>query len=289
MPRPRPTIAVLAGLLAATCASCTAGAARTVKPEAKPTPAPTSAVDRLKPAGTIKVGITFDQPGFGLKPSAGAEPTGFDVDIAKMVVARLGIQANKIQWVETVSKNTEKFLRDGTVDMVVATYPITDARRVVVGQAGPYDVTGVQILVPKNNGTISGVRNAIGKKICSVQGSSGIRVFQQTTGTAPLAKDTYSECIDLMLAGKVDAVAAYGDILLGYVRRDPDHLKIVGDTLDEGRFGIGYKKGDTRFCQLITKTLSDAFKNGTWKAAYERNLGVKGIDPPPPPTLDPCL
>lgn len=289
MARPRPTIAVLAGLLAATCASCTADAARIVKPEAKATPTPASAVDRLKQAGTIKVGITFDQPGFGLKPSADAQPTGFDVEIAKMVAVRLGIPANKIQWVETVSKNTEKFLREATVDMLVATYTITDARRVVVGQAGPYDVTGVQMLVPKNNRTIGGVQNAIGKKVCSVQGSSGIRVFQAATGAAPLAKDTYSECIDLMLAGKVDAVAAYGDILVGYVRRDPDHLKIVGDTLDEGRFGIGYKKGDTPFCQLITKTLSDAFKNGAWKAAYERNLGVKGINPPPPPTLDPCL
>ena len=83
MRRSRPAIAVLAALLAATCASCTTDAAPVVKPEATATPTPTSAVDTLTRAGTIKVGIPFDEPGFGFKPSAAAEPTGFDVDIVR--------------------------------------------------------------------------------------------------------------------------------------------------------------------------------------------------------------
>ena len=46
-----------------------------------------------------------------------------------------------------ISANREPFLQNGTVDFVIASYSITDERRQVVGQAGPYYVTGQSLLV----------------------------------------------------------------------------------------------------------------------------------------------
>ena len=45
----------------------------------------------LADAGTIKVGVKYDQPGLGFKDAASDIPTGFDVEIAKLLVADLGI------------------------------------------------------------------------------------------------------------------------------------------------------------------------------------------------------
>ena len=66
----------------------------------------------LAEKGTISVGVKFDQPGLGFKGAADDVPTGFDVEIAKLLVASLGIDpdSDKVNWVETVSDNREPFL-----------------------------------------------------------------------------------------------------------------------------------------------------------------------------------
>ena len=54
-----------------------------------------------------------------------------------------------MKYIETISDNREPFLEDGKVDLVLASYSITDERRAVVGQTGPYMITGQQLLVPR--------------------------------------------------------------------------------------------------------------------------------------------
>ena len=75
---------------------------------------------RLNEAGAITIGTKFDQPLFGLAGPDGT-PVGFDVEIAKLIAAKLGIAPENITWIETVSKNREPFVQSGEVDIVVAT------------------------------------------------------------------------------------------------------------------------------------------------------------------------
>jgi glutamate transport system substrate-binding protein len=53
---------------------------------------------RLSEAGKLTVGTKFDQPGFGLQGLDG-DPAGFDVEIAKLIAAELGIGADDIEYV----------------------------------------------------------------------------------------------------------------------------------------------------------------------------------------------
>ena len=99
---------------------------------------------KLASAGKITIGTKFDQPLFGQKGLDG-KPVGFDVEIGKLIAAKLGIPADKIEWVETVSANREPFIKQGKVDIVVATYTINDKRKrgrqlrrpVLRGRPGP--------------------------------------------------------------------------------------------------------------------------------------------------------
>ena len=75
----------------------------------------------------MKIGIKFDQPGLGLKK--GSEYSGFDVDVATFVAKELGTDAGDITWVQAPSAQRENLIANGQVDMVVATYSITDARK----------------------------------------------------------------------------------------------------------------------------------------------------------------
>ena len=119
-------------------------------PVAKPSFAAGTRMADIAAAGKITIGTKFDQPLFGLKGLSG-KPEGFDVEIAKLIAAKLGIAEDKITFVESVSANREPFLQQKKVDMVVATYTINDKRDKVVDFAGPYFVAGQDILVAKGN------------------------------------------------------------------------------------------------------------------------------------------
>ena len=243
---------------------------------------------KLNEAQSVKIGTKIDQPGLGFKKAGADAPEGFDVEMAKIVAAKLGIPVDKIEWVETVSDNREPFLDNGTVDLVFASYSITDERRQVVGQAGPYYVTGQQLLVRKDDDSITGPDDLDGKKVCSVEGSTSIKTVEEEYGASPVPFATYSECVQQLLSESVDAVTTDGAILLGYASENPDKLKVVGDAFSEERYGIGFKKDDTEMCEFLNKTLEESFEDGSWEEAFSSTLGEAGVEAPETPTADPC-
>ena len=237
-------------------------------------------------SGKITIGVKFDQPGIGFKGATDDAPKGLDPEIGKILAASLGIAPEDITWKETISDNREPFLQSGTVDLVIASYSITDDRRQVVGQAGPYYVTGQQLLVKKGS-DIQSVDDINGKEVCSVTGSTSLDNVE-AKGAKPRGFDTYSECVDQVLNGSVDSMTTDGAILLGYVAEHPDELEVVGDPFSEERYGVGYSKKYPEMCQWITDTIKKAEDDGTWAKAFEATLGKSGVDTPEPPQMDPC-
>lgn len=243
----------------------------------------------LNESGSVKIGVKFDQPGLGYKdPAKGDTPEGFDIEVAKYVASKLGIEASSIEWVEAVSANREPFLQNGTVDLVIASYSITDKRKEVVGQAGPYYVTGQQLLVAKDDDSIKGPEDLTGKGVCSVDGSTSIKTVAEKFGASPKPAGTYSECVQALLNGTVDAVTTDGSILLGYAAENPDKLKVVGEAFSEERYGIGYKKDDADMCEFLTDSINEMIDDGSWAKSFGATLGLSGVETPEPPKTDAC-
>lgn len=240
----------------------------------------------LAESGSVIIGVKFDQPGIGFKGATDDEPEGFDPEMGKILAASLGIDDDDITWTETISDNREPFLQSGEVDLVIASYSITDERRQVVGQAGPYYVTGQQLLVGTDS-DIESVDDVKGQEVCSVTGSTSLDNIK-AEGAKPRGFDTYSECVDQVLDGTVDAMTTDGAILLGYAAQHPDELKVVGEPFSEERYGIGYAKDRPEMCQWINDTLTKSFEDGTWEEAFNDTLGQAGVDAPAQPELDEC-
>jgi len=240
----------------------------------------------LAESGEITIGVKYDQPGIGFKGAADDVPVGFDPEIGKILAASLGIPAEDITWKETISDNREPFLESGEVDLVIASYSITDERRAIVGQAGPYYVTGQQLMVPADS-DIDSLDDVEGTEVCSVTGSTSLENIE-AEGATPRGFDTYSECVDQVLNGTVDAMTTDGAILLGYVAENPDELKVVVEPFSEERYGVGYSIDRPEMCQWISDTITGAYDNGDWESAFEATLGESGVDTPEPPEFDAC-
>ncbi len=250
----------------------------------KPTFEAGTTMAKLADAGTITIGTKFDQPLFGLKGPSG-DPVGFDVEIGKIIAAALGISADNIKWVETVSKNREPFIENGTVDIVVATYTINDKRKEVISFAGPYYNAGQDILVLAGNPEgITGPEDLAGKDVCSVAGSTSEKNIAEY-GVNLITTDTYSNCLEPLRSGKVIAVTTDNVILAGLADQNAGEFEVLSNPFTEEPYGIGLAHDDDAFRDFINDVLEKSYADGSWKAAWEATAG-KVLKTPEPPAVD---
>jgi glutamate transport system substrate-binding protein len=244
---------------------------------------------RLAEQGTIRIGTKFDQPGLGNINLETDEPEGFDIEIGKIVAGKLGIEPDDIEWVETVSANREAFIVNDRVDLVIATYTINDERKEQVDFAGPYYVAGQDLLVAEDDDSINGPDDLAGKRVCAATGSTPIQNIRENYPEAePVEFDTYTECVDQLEAGQIDAVSTDDIILAGYAA-DPKYegkFRVVGETFSEEPYGIGLKKGDDQWRDFLNDTLEESYEDGSWEEAFDATLGASGVEAPEPPPVD---
>jgi glutamate transport system substrate-binding protein len=239
----------------------------------------------------LKIGIKFDQPGLGLKK--GSDYTGFDVDVAKYVAKELGTDAATITWVQAPSAQRETLISTGQVDMVVATYSITDARKEKVSFAGPYFIAGQDLLVRADDTSITGPDTLKGKKLCSVTGSTSAQKVKDAYPGVQLQEfATYSQCLPALANKGVDALTTDDTILAGFASQ-PEYagkFKVVGKPFSEEKYGIGLKKGDTATCEKVNAAITKMVSDGSWQKALDANLGPAGYKPGTgnPPTPAAC-
>lgn len=240
----------------------------------------------------VRIGIKFDQPGLGFRD--GSEYTGFDVDVARYVAAELGYTEDQITWVEAPSAQRENLLSTGQVDMIFATYSITDARKATVAFAGPYFVAGQDLLVAADDTDITGPEALEGKNLCSVTGSTSAQRIKDdyAAGVNLLEQPGYAECVTALVAGAVDAVTT-DDIILAALAAQPSNagrVKVVGNTFSEERYGVGLPQ-DNDICEDVNAAINQMIDDGTWQQRLDDAVGGSGFTPDSsvnPPQVDAC-
>jgi glutamate transport system substrate-binding protein len=244
-------------------------------------------VDKVTGASEIVVGTKWDQPSLGLK--TGNEPEGYDVDMAKAVVKELaGGKDVKISWKEAPSKNREALLQNGTVDIIFATYSITDERKGKVSFGGPYIIARQDTMVRADDSAITKATDLKDKRICQAAGSNS---YKRITDPPPDGKlglsaklvgaSNYSECVQKLSGSNLDAVTTDDLILAGFAKQAGGNFKILGDPFTEEKYGIGLKKGDTKTCEAVNKAVAALYQKGEAQRLWQQWFGqAKGLTAP---------
>ena len=232
--------------------------------------------DRMVERDGVIVGVKNDQPGLGYEDATSGERSGFDVDIARWIAASLGFDEDQIEYVTIPSANREQEIVNGNIDYYVGTYSITDKRKEQIDFAGPYFLTGQGLLVAADNDDINGPDDLEGKIVCSVTGSTPLqRIRDEYSPGDTVEYDTYSQCVEQLKAGSVDAITTDEAILAGYVAQEPDALKIAGEPFSEERYGVGLEKGDTALLDWINTLFTEG--GDVWTGVFEEHLAPAGI------------
>ena len=261
--------AVMASAMVLSLAACggakteTTAAETTAEKKEETTTAGTTAAETAEAAGgTLIVGFDQDFPPMGFVGDNG-EYTGFDLDLAKEVASRLGLEykAQPIAW---DSKDME--LESGNIDCIWNGFTIT-GREDDYTWTTPY-MANKQVFVVANDSDIKSQADLAGK-VVEVQADSSAEAalkenqdLANTFGQLLTTPDYNTAFMDLE-QGAVDAVAM-DVIVAGYqIKQRNADFKILDDSLSEEEYGIGFKKGNTELRDKVQGALEEMAADGT--------------------------
>jgi ABC-type amino acid transport substrate-binding protein len=243
--------------------------------------APDTTLGKIQEKGEITIGVKFDVPPFGVKNPQSGEVEGFDIEMGKAVAAKLGV---KPKFIEAISDNRIPFLEDGTADLILSTMTINEERVEQIEFSDPYFIARGRVLVPGDS-DITGVTDLAGKNVCTALGSTYEANLKKQAPDAKLKLvDSYSECLELVQNGAVDAVSTDDVILTGMIIQD-DTLKLVGDELTQEPYGAGIKKGETQMVDFVNGVFKGLKDDGTWAKLHEQWIGKYTGEKGEPPTI----
>ncbi len=263
--------AVMASAMVLSLAACgganteTTAAAETSAEAKEDTTAADTAADTTAAeaaGGTLIVGFDQDFPPMGFVGDDG-EFTGFDLDLAKEVASRLGLEykAQPIAW---DSKDME--LESGNIDCIWNGFTMT-GREDDYTWTTPY-MANKQVFVVANDSDINSQADLAGK-VVEVQADSSAEAalredqdLANTFGQLLTTPDYNTAFMDLE-QGAVDAVAMDTIVAAYQIKQRNADFKILDDALSEEEYGVGFKKGNTELRDKVQATLEEMATDGT--------------------------
>jgi ABC-type amino acid transport substrate-binding protein len=102
--------------------------------------------------------------------------------------------------------------------------------------------------------------------------------------------DSYSECLELVQNGAVDAVSTDDVILTGMIIQD-ESLQLVGEQLTTEPYGVGIREGAREMKQFVDEVIDRYKQDGRWQRSYQQWIGqyTQEEQEPPDMTLEQAL
>lgn len=230
----------------------------------------TEAAKDMKQDNIFTVGFDQDFPPMGFIGDDG-EFTGFDLELAKEVADRLGMEI-KYQPISWDAKDME--VNSGTIDCIWNGFTI-NGREDAYTWSEPY-MANSQVFVVRKDAGISSLADLSGKLVEVQADSSAEAALKDMPDLASsfaelkTTPDYNTAFMDLEI-GAVDAIAM--DIIVaGYQieKRKTDDYVILEEAIASEEYGIGFKKGNTELRDKVQTALNEMAKDGTMKAISEK-------------------
>jgi polar amino acid transport system substrate-binding protein len=202
----------------------------------------------------------------GFKDESG-KVVGFDIDLAEAVAKKLDKKV-KFQPINWSMKETE--LKNGNIDLIWNGYSISDERKEKVEFSKPY-LNNKQVIVTLANSSISAKADLTGKKVGAQNESTAVDAVEKDanllksfdSGKLVTFKDNNQALMDLE-AKRLDAIVVDEILARYYMKaRGQEKYKILTEDFGSEQYGVGIRKGDTKFVEAFNKALDEVIAEKT--------------------------
>lgn len=231
-----------------------------------------SKLQTIKDRGKLKCGVKKDVVGYGMLDTATGKYEGLEIDLCYMVAAKVfdvsyeeAKDQDLCEFTDVTPKTRGPLIDNDTLDMICATYTITDKRKEDWDFTDPYRTDHVGILIKK--GSMSTMADLDGKHIGVSQGSTTkdlvLQMLEDNNIAATPVFDEYPDYPSInsaLDAGQIDAFAMDRSTLKTYTTDDKELLQ---PEIEFGAqdYGIATKKG-CDFSEVTEEVVKEVTSNG---------------------------
>jgi polar amino acid transport system substrate-binding protein len=229
-------------------------------------------LDDITKAKKIRISTDMAIPPAGIM-DANMQPSGSDVETAKLLAADWGLQ---IEWVPTTGATRIPNVNTGKADVIISTLSVTPERAKVIDFSKAYAVLQSVVGAPKS-AAIKDWADLKGKNVTVTRGTT------QDTELSGMANDKgfkvvrYDDDATMVTAGatgQADIVATSVALVNQISAKSPAkpwEPKFVIRNFD---LAIGIKQGEPRLLAKLNEWVAANLKNGKLSAIYKKYYGV---------------
>ena len=237
-------------------------------------------VQKIVDRGVLKVGCKSDVPNFSLQNTATGEYEGFEDDLAYNIAGEIfgcppeeAKDKKLVEFQGVTAKTRGPLLENGEIDLVIATFTITDERKETYNFSTPYYTDAVGLLVNNDSG-IESIEDLDGKIIGVAQSSTtkdGFKAYVEEKGLNVNPEfqefDGYPALAQALATKQIDCFSVDRAILSGYVN-DSNH--ILDDRFSEQEYGVASAKENTGLAELVDEKVTSMISDGSMKTLQEQ-------------------
>ncbi|MFZ7235665.1 cysteine ABC transporter substrate-binding protein [Avibacterium gallinarum] len=228
-------------------------------------------LQQLQKADSVRIGVFSDKPPFGYVDNQG-KSQGFDVEIAKAIGKDLLGDENKVQYVLVEAANRVEYLQSNKVDIILANFTVTPARKEVVDFAKPYMQVALGV-VSKDGAVITDINQLEGKTLLVNKGTTADAYFSKHYPNIKLLKfEQNTEIFEALRDGRGDALAHDNTLLFAWAKENPGFTVGIKTLGDQDFIAPAVKKGDTELLAWLDQEIEKLGKEGVLKQAYNKTL-----------------
>lgn len=217
----------------------------------------------VQKAGQLVMGLDDSFPPMGYRNDDN-EIVGYDVDLAKEVCSRLGVEL-VLQPIDWNAKEQE--LNTRKIDCIWNGFTITEERAAVINFTEPY-LKNAQVLVVKEAAPYKSLSDLAGKTIALQAGSSAAdalndaEAFKASIDSVVEFKDNMTALMDLEIGGS-DAVLMDLMVANYNINHSGKAYRILEESLASEDYGVGFRKNDNALRNAVQQTLEEMARDGT--------------------------
>ena len=218
--------------------------------------------------GVLRVGVKQDVPNFGYRNPDTNEFEGMEIDIARAIADELGVE---IEFTPVTAQTRGPLLDNGQVDIVIATFTITEERKLLYNFTTPYYTDAVGFLVNKDS-QLKTFEDLNGKRIGVAQGSITRKLISDLADqygiTVTFAElGSYPELSVSLRAHRIDAFSVDQSILSGYRGNQSQMMDFRFSASD---YGIVTKLSNKDLNDYLNKLIHSLTIDGSLQAIYDK-------------------
>ena len=226
-------------------------------------------LSEIRQSGSVRVGVFEAQPPFSKFEDGKFQ--GFEVTLAEALSKDIfGGKAGKVEFVPVKASERLRVLEENKVDMVLATFTITNERKQAVDFTTPYFAVNIGVLT-RTGDRIKTVSDLHGKPVIAESGTTGEAYFRKE-GFDVINCATANECYKMLKENKGIGYATDNLLVLAYAVIDSDTEVNIKNLGPSEFLGVAVQKGNKELLDFLNGELIKLSKEGFMKKTYNETI-----------------